>query len=158
MVIGPSLTSETNKTSKYAQKISHIFRTMGVPCKIQSEGSYSRNGVLFSTIQSIKGKEADYVFIFGMDNYPNTFNMIQYEIAESLIYIAHSRARKKIFYMISSEHNIKLPRGVLESNTQVISGIITTAENEKLPKDTFKNVTDLCKDFGFLSYTSFQNS
>lgn len=151
MVIGPSLSSESNKTSKYAQRLSHIFRNMGIPCKIQSEGSYSRNGVLFSTIHSAKGKEANYVFIFGMDNYPNTFNMIQYEVAESLIYIAHSRARKKIFYMISAEHNIKLPRGVLETNTQIISGVVTTAENERLPKDTFKNVTDLCKDFGFLS-------
>lgn len=151
MVIGPSLSSETNKTSKYAQKISHIFRNMGIPCKLQSEGSYSRNGVLFSTIHSAKGKEADYVFIFGMDNYPNTFNMIQYDVAESLIYISHSRARKKIFYMISAEHNIKLPRGITEINTHIISGVVTTVENEKLPKETFKNVTDLCKDFGFNS-------
>lgn len=150
MIIGPSLSSESNKTSKYARKISEIFRKCGVPCKLQSQGSYNRNGVLFSTIHSCKGKEADYVFIFGMDNYPNSFNMIPYETAESLIYIAHSRARKKIFYMMREEGEVKLPRGIIIENVHVINGSVNTIESIKEPKDTFKNVTDLCKDFGFL--------
>lgn len=150
MIIGPSLSSESNKTSKYARKISEIFRRCGLPCKIQSEGSYNRNGILFSTIHSCKGKEADYVFIFGMDNYPNSFNMIPHEIAESLIYIAHSRARRKIFYMMREEGEVKLPRGVILENVFVINGSVTVIDSMKEPKDTFKSVTDLCKDFGFL--------
>jgi hypothetical protein len=108
-IIGPSLTKE-NKTSVIAQKICTVFKDLGIPCYTRSEGSYHPDAILFSTIQSIKGKEFDYVFIYGISNYPDSFYMIPYSEAESLIFVLHTRARKKIFYIGSS--NFILPRGI----------------------------------------------
>lgn len=149
MIIGPSITSETNITSKFARFMSSYFRGMNIPCKMQSEGGYEMDGLLFSTIQSAKGKEADYIFIFGINNYPNTFNMIPYQEAESLIYVLHSRARKKIFYIIDS-NSIVLPRGIREEDVKLINIKLKDNVVNQEPKETTKIVTELCKCFDFL--------
>ena len=108
-IIGPSLTKE-NKTSAIAQKIFSIFKEYNISCYTRAEGSYQPNAVLFSTIQSVKGKEFDYIFVFGINNYPNSFYMIPYDEAESLIFVLHTRARKKIFYI--GCNNFVIPRGI----------------------------------------------
>lgn len=148
MIIGPSIFSETNNTSKFARTVASSFRNLGLPCKLSSEGSYERDGILFSTIQSSKGKEADYIFIFGINNYPNTFNMIPYSEAESLIYVVHSRAKKKIFYIIE-QTTISLPRGIDDTYVKLIN--VKTSKAEIIqPKPSKKVVTEMCKDFNFL--------
>lgn len=150
MIIGPSIFSETNNTSKFARLIASYFRGIGIPCKLSSEGSYERDGVLFSTIQSSKGKEADYIFIFGINAYPNNFNMIPYQEAESLIYIVHSRAKKKIFYIIEGD-TIVLPRGIKDSHVKLMNiNSISSTQVEKYPKESRKIVTELSKCFDFL--------
>jgi len=148
MVVGPSLEAD-NKSSNFSKEISSIFRNQGIPCRISSEGSYQRDGVLFSTIHSIKGKEADYVFIFSINDYPNTFSMIPYEQAESLIYVSHSRARKKIFYILKT-NTVNLPRGILLSHVHSSKGtIIKTSSQEDEPEFIYKSVTSLSKCFDF---------
>lgn len=149
MIVGPSIDGD-NKTSKVCRNIASIFKRAKVPCKFLSEGSYEKNGVLFTTIQSVKGKEADYVFIFGIDNYPNTFNMIPYDIAESLIYIAHSRARKGIFYILTKEHQIKLPRGIEQKHIQLMTtNTIAETDEQEEPKRKNISVTELTKSHDF---------
>lgn len=151
MVIGPSVDA-SNQTAKIGKIIRSEFRKAGIPCKMNSEGSYQTNGVLFSTIHSVKGKEADYVIIFGMNAYPETFSMIPYEQAESLIYVAHSRARKQIIY-IDLHSNIVLPRGILPEDVKLVNPGMILKENKIKDNNEERefqfNISELCKDFNY---------
>lgn len=147
IVVGPSLEAD-NKTSLLARKIGSFFRNFGIPCRLFSEGSYQSNGVLFSTIQSVKGLEADYIFLFGLNNYPHSFNMIPYDEAESLIYVCHSRARQKIFY-INNMRSMVLPRGVANEYVLNNCSIHENTQKEETNKMTKKSVTSLLKCFDF---------
>ena len=150
IIIGPSLENE-NSTSLFSRKIASFFRESDIPCKLFSEGSYESRGVLFSTIQSSKGKEADYIFMFGMNNYPNSFSMIPFQEAESLIYVSHSRARKQIYY-INNLKDMTLPRGITES--QILNMYTGKSFKQKSKEDPYsptseKSVTSLIKCFDF---------
>ena len=149
IVVGPSLEGD-NQTSMFSRKISYYFRRNGIPCKLFSEGSYHADGILFSTIQSIKGMEADYVFLFGFNNYPNSFSMIPYDEAESLIYVSHSRARRQMFY-VNNTRNMALPRGVIEDHiyNAYESYSFSSSEVNEYKKVDKKSVTSLSKCFDF---------
>lgn len=110
MFISPSINSD-NKTSKNCQKVSSYLRYANIPCKNESQGSFHPNAILFTTIQSSKGKEAEFIFLLGMNNYSNNFNMIPKDEIESLIFVAHSRAKTKIIYVIDG-YELFLPKGV----------------------------------------------
>jgi len=150
IVVGPSLEAD-NQTSLLARKITSFFRNCSIPCKLFSEGNYEPDGILFSTIQSVKGLEADYVFLFGLNNYPHSFSMIPYEEAESLIFVAHSRARKQIFY-INNINQMILPRGIKEEYvfTEYQGYSFQPQEKEEEYKNVCgKSVTSLLKCFDF---------
>lgn len=149
LCVGPSL-DKSNKSSKFCNLLTGLFRENDIPCKLKSEGSYQSRGILFSTIQSVKGMESEFVFIFGMNNYPNAFNIIPYEEAESLIYVAHSRARQKIIY-VNGELECNLPRGVDEKHVEFppeFSGILTKKEDKYSDLKCF-SVTSVSTCFGF---------
>jgi len=151
LVLGPSLEND-NKTSLFSRKITSFFRNHDIPCKLFSEGAYESNGILFSTIQSAKGREANYIFAFGMNNYPESFSMIPYDEAESLIFVSHSRACKQMFY-INNVSEMILPRGItLEHIQNTYEGksfqSIENAEEEYVPSEK-KSVTKLIKCFDF---------
>lgn len=154
-VVGPSL-SKDNKTSTIAQKIHTVFKHVGVPCYTRSEGNFHPNGVLFSTIHSVKGKEFDFVFIYGISNFPQSFHMIPYEEAESLIFVLHSRARNRIIYL-ASHNNFIIPRGV---NNKYISSLILNSSkpNDDREPETFNyKISEVSKDFGMQKFLSTNN-
>jgi hypothetical protein len=159
MVVGPSLDSD-NQTSKLSKMISSFFRNFGIPCKLQSEGNYEASGVLFSTIQSIKGKECDYLFLFGFNNYPNSFSMIPYEEAESLNFVSHSRARMFMIY-INNVASMLLPRGIKEEHVYITenSNVIQVKEKEieQYSSVNKKSVTSLVKCFDFTKLMESNN-
>ena len=144
-IIGPSLTKE-NKTSKIGNKICAVFKDYGIPCWTRSDGSYQPNGILFSTIHSVKGKEFDYIFVFGISNYPDTFYMIPYDEAESLIYVLHTRARKKIYYI---SHKCILPRGIEERFVKNYTKPSISSEADLFHSASQMSVSDVSTDFGF---------
>jgi hypothetical protein len=100
-IIGPSIEAD-NRTSNIGRTIAGIFRAQGYPLSFKTEGAFQPNSTPFLTIHSVKGREFDIVFIFGMDNYPANFPMIPIDEALSLIFVSHSRAKKKIFYIDGS--------------------------------------------------------
>jgi len=108
-VIGPSL-DKSNSASVTAQKICAVFKDSNIPCYISAEGSFKPTGVLFGTIHSVKGKEYKIVILYGISGYPESYPMIGYYEGESLIYVAHSRAKHKIIYIMPD--CIVLPRGI----------------------------------------------
>jgi hypothetical protein len=160
VIVGPSL-EKNNMTSQLAGKINTILSDRNVPCYNTITGSFVPNGVLFTTIQGVKGKEFDYVFIYGVDSYPETFKMIPYEEAESLIYVMHTRARKRICYVSPKRPIFVPPRGVRGSdlgvacsdshpflnNPEVLSDEIHVPEETK---PHYYRVTDLITDHSFM--------
>lgn len=108
-VIIPSISAE-NVTSKYGQKLCAIFKEAGIDCYIRREGGYHPNGILITTIHSVKGKQFKITILYRMDGYPDGFP-IEYELAEGLIYVANTRAEEKIIYL-SSKERFEAPRGV----------------------------------------------
>jgi len=109
-VVGPSLERQ-NQTSALGQRIYTAFREAEIPCYTRSDGAYQPNGVLFTTVQAVKGKEFDYVILFGVNNYPASFSMIPHAEGESLVFVMHTRARRKMFYVALGSH-FQAPRGI----------------------------------------------
>jgi len=97
-VIIPSIAAE-NCTSRKALRLCAIFKDAGISCYVRNEGAFCPNGVLISTIQSIKGKEFKLVILYCMSEYPRWFPMIPHEEADSLIYVAHTRAKCEMMYL-----------------------------------------------------------
>lgn len=147
MIVGPSLERD-NKTSILAQKICCIFKLMGIPFYTHTEGSYKPNAILFSTIQSVKGLECDFLFAFGISSYPSCFSMIPYNEGESLNYVLHSRSRKKIYYI--SNGNFSLPRGIVNDFIKLNQEFVTNCIGFKDEPDLIKySVVNTSKDFEF---------
>lgn len=157
-ILGPSIIAENN-TSNMGKSIAKLFRYHNFPLYFKNEGAFIPDAFPFLTIHSSKGREFDYVFIYGMDGYPYNFSMIPYEEAESLIFVAHSRARKAIYYIAPQkrESPFVLPRGVpnemidplSEKNTSDLP--ITLIENNE---ETMRHqtVTSLLEDHNFFRF------
>ena len=108
-IVMPSVTAE-NQTSKKAQRIAAIFRDQGVNSYTRREGSFIPNGILISTIHSIKGKQFKVVIIYCMSNFPKWYPQIPYDEADGLIYVANTRAELEIIYLTNNKFGP--PRGV----------------------------------------------
>ena len=153
-VVGTSMNKD-NATSSMAGKICSVFKDKGIPCYTKSNGSFIPNAVMFTTIHSVKGKEFDHVFIFGSDSFPETFKNIPYESAQSLIYVMHTRARKRMYYisvkrdMYTPVRGLRLPNNPFITNTAYIT-------NKPFMKDeplrmTYK-ISELSKEFSYLKF------
>lgn len=153
MVISPCIDGD-NKTSKNAQAVSSFLRYQGIPCKLESQGSYHSNGVLFSTIHSSKGKQAKYVILLGMNNYNNVFSMIPMDESDSLTFIAHSRARCLNIYAMTTS-DITLPKGIprtfLDERKSNI-GLVREYTFEESKIDCKFNISSLCSDHDFMKF------
>jgi hypothetical protein len=147
-VVGPSIHRD-NQTSKTAKKICAVFRDQDIPCYTSSEGSFLPSGIKFSTIHCAKGKEYDIVIIFGMNNFPDTFKEIPYEEADSLIYVAHTRAKKQIIYL--GDYPFTPPRHVPESFIKSqASNAIAKRKSNIHPTTMCFPISDLSDNHDFL--------
>lgn len=107
--VTPSLNAN-NATSRYGMRVMAVLKSLGIPCYTREEGSFRPNAVLFSTIQGIKGKEYDHVYLMGLDDFPMSFPHIEYEVAQSLIFVANTRAKKNLTYLF--RRDMAFPEGV----------------------------------------------
>jgi hypothetical protein len=148
VVIGPSINRD-NQTSKTGKRICAVFKDQDIPCYTTSEGSYLPSGIRFSTIHSIKGKEYRVVIIFGMYDFPNTFKEIPYEEADSLIYVAHTRAKQKIIYL--GDNPFCLPRHVPENFIEMKKSnkLIKTRQTEKSLTTMYFPISDVSESHDF---------
>lgn len=104
-----------NKTAITAHYLATVLKSNGIRCYFRSDGAYIADAVAFLTIHSSKGREFNNIVMFGMSNYPNTFAMVEHDQGESLIYVAHSRARQNIYYILPDTESYRdfiLPRGI----------------------------------------------
>jgi len=143
--IGPTV-DRNNKTAVTAHLMATLLRSNGIRCYFRSDGAYVADAVAFLTIHSAKGREFNNVVLFGMNNYPKSFAMIPYSEAESLIYVAHSRARRNIFYILPADgwnDEFILPRGVEESDVDHDSefGVAKVANQQSNSVEELFNAT-----------------
>ena len=162
-VIGPTV-DRNNKTSIAAHYIATVFRANGIRCYFKSEGAFIADSVAFLTIHSSKGREFDNVIMFGMSGFPKTFPMIPPDEAESLIYVAHSRAKRRIWYIISGEESYILPKGIEESDLSFDESerAVDLKQQSITVDDLFKavqeeskphfSVTELLEDHNFVKF------
>lgn len=118
-IIMPSITSE-NATSKRGQRMCAIFKSQGLNCYTKKEGSYLPNGIFVTTIQSVKGKEFSVVILYCMSEFPKFYPQIPHDQADSLIYVANTRAKLEIIYL--SNETFCPPRGVDPNFMQSVQG------------------------------------
>lgn len=155
-VIGPSLDKQ-NKTSSLAGKILSVFTKYSIPCYTKSEGAFLPNAIFFTTIHGCKGKEYDYVFLYGCDGFPDTFKMIPNEISDSLIFVMHTRERKKIIYL-STKNTFVPPRGLRDPQSKLFFSKPELIVNQITDKDINENydyrISDLSKEHNFQKFLS----
>lgn len=100
----------------------------------------SKDGVLLSTIHSVKGLEFDVVFVVGLEEglFPNTFRFEQEEEIEEerrIAYVAVTRARKKLF-LTSTKSRLIYGR---YAHNNISRFLLEFSEgNEKKEESTFK--------------------
>lgn len=147
-VIMPSITSQ-NATSKKGQRLCAIFKESGILCYTRKEGSYLPNGVLVTTIHSVKGKEFKIVIIYCMGEFPKYHPQIPNEQADSLIYVANTRAKNEIIYLCNE--NFIPPNGVNLKYFNAVGGTnlgVSTGKEITLKPNPFK-VTDMVTSHGW---------
>jgi len=110
--ITPSLNSN-NATSTYSMRVMAVLRSLDIPCYSREEGNFRANAVFFSTIPGIKGREYKYVYLMGLDDFPMSFPHIEYDVAQSMIFVANTRAKKAITYIFRRQ--MAFPEGVTET-------------------------------------------
>lgn len=157
-IIGPSVEAD-NRTANVGRTIAGIFRSNGYPLSFKTEGAFQPDSTPFLTIHSVKGREFDNVFIFGMSNYPASFSMIPHDEAMSLIFVAHSRAKKHIYYIDGSDAvKFTLPLHVENTfvNTESYEGTLAKShqEFENLNSQDMRHfsVTNMVEDHSFTRF------
>lgn len=157
-IIGPSIDAD-NKTTNVGRKIAALFRSKGKNLVFRTDGAFQPDAIPFLTIHSAKGREFDTVFIFGMNNYPANFSMIPHDEALSLIFVAHSRAKRRIFYIDGKESStFELPLTVEPKfvDTKVYEGSIQASSQDYDSLNTNQmrhfSVSSLVEEHSFIRF------
>lgn len=150
-VVTPSIHHETNVTAKQSRKLCAVFKDVGIRARLMNKHDDKRkpeeNCILFSTINSIKGKEFKVVVLYCMSDYPKFQPQVPYKEADSLIYVANTRAMEQIIYV--SHETFDTPRGVPNVNINGLNGIKLEASLKDELKDEYYSVTDVVNSFGW---------
>ena len=147
-IIIPSISTE-NSTSKRGQRLCAIFKDTGLHCYTRKEGSFLPNGILITTIHSVKGKEFKVVILYAMSEFPRWYRQIPYEVADSLVYVANTRAKMEMIYLCNTTFGP--PRGVPQSQLQVYGVTLTKAppSQDILMTPRPYGVTEMVESHGF---------
>ncbi len=104
VIVTPSV-GASNKTSKKAKRLCAILKDENIKSHTSDEAQQNCNdSVLITTIHSVKGKEFKLVVLYGMDGYPENFSNISNEEVDSLVYVAHTRAKERLMYLYSGAY------------------------------------------------------
>lgn len=156
VIIGPSITAD-NQTSNAGRKIASLMKTHGKKIMMKNEGAFVPNAIPFLSIHSAKGREFDNVILFGMDNYPDSFPMIPREEALSLIFVSHSRAKRKIYYIHHNpKKNFTVPLGVPKEHifTNETTIVEPSGDLDKINKASMRHfsVNQIIRDHSFTKF------
>lgn len=146
VIVTPSIEAD-NQTSKSSQRLCAILKSFQIPCYTRAEGNFQPNAVLMSTIHGVKGREFKIVILFAMSGYPGKFP-IPFDTANSLIYVAHTRAKSEIIYLYNDI--LTLPRNV--STNHVEHQLLQNVKTIPSPPDIRSrslSVTQICQDHGW---------
>ncbi len=97
------LTPTTGRTNKISAQVNAIIlelRRRKIPVCTHEDHNYHANGVVVTTFNSCAGMEFSHVFICGVSGFPKTFPQIPAETGRSLMFVANSRAKISICYVV----------------------------------------------------------
>ena len=135
-ILTPTL-GRTNKTSLQIQSLVLELQKLQVPICIHGDSKYQGNGVVITTFNSCAGMEFSHVFIFGAAAYPKNNAQIPAETGRSLMFVANSRAKYSICYVLDRlELCVDVDRERVQPYIDVMLDKYTLPEkyDPKLPK------------------------
>jgi hypothetical protein len=146
-IVTPSVERD-NMTSKKGQKLCAILKDIGINCYTRQEGVFIPNGVFLTTIPGIKGKQFKVVILYCMVEFPKFFPMIPSDIADSLIYVATTRATHDMIYL-TNEGKFVPPRHVSMTYIELMDKIKYEASEDFNIHHRYYGVTDIVGSHGF---------
>lgn len=146
-IIMPSVASD-NATSKKSRRLCAVFKDVGLNCYTRREGCFLPNGILITTIHSVKGKEFKVVILYCMSEFPRWFPQIPSNIADSLIYVANTRAKSEIIYLCNE--TFVPPRGLPAAHIQMLGGRLEKSSSVDIHLEAHPfPVTEMISSHGF---------
>jgi hypothetical protein len=98
-ILTPSY-GRTNTVSKQLNALILELQRQHIPLCLHGDDNYQANGVVITTFNSCAGMEFSYVFIIGAAGYPKNYPQVSMEVGRSLMFVANSRARLCIWYLL----------------------------------------------------------
>jgi hypothetical protein len=99
-ILTPTM-GRTNEVSRQVAALVLELRRLRVPMCLHGEDNYQAHGVMVVTFNSCAGMEFSHTFIMGASGYPKNYPQVTHEVARSLVFIANSRAKRSVCYLLS---------------------------------------------------------
>lgn len=110
----------TNRCSETTRAFFNCMLRAGVRFAVKSDRNFRGNGARVSTWHGAIGTEYDILVLIGMSAFPQGYPNIAESSARALIFVMHTRARKKIYYVAGSN---LVPRYVDPRYTAMAPGV-----------------------------------
>lgn len=116
-LLAPTI-GRSNIVSHNVNAIVMGLRKINIPVCIHTDDNFQGNGVKVITFQSSAGMEFEHVYLVGADGFPNNCPQISMTTARSLIFVANSRAKTSIGYIVQkSEVPVDVEQNLIKSHT-----------------------------------------
>lgn len=126
-ILTPTI-GRTNRISGQVNAIILELRRRKIPVCTQEDNNYHANGVVVTTFNSCAGMEFSHVFICGVSGYPKSNPQIPAETGRSLMFVANSRAKVSICYIVD-----KMELCVDVDNSRVVPMMTTQLDKYTIP-------------------------
>ena len=142
---------KTNEDSKRVKSLINCFFANGLKFTVKGSGNFQGNGTVFTTWHSSIGSEADIVIIIGICGFPSRHPHLRKDVAESLLFVINTRAKKQIYYLMD---NPSLPRGISENQVVCLDPSLQVTDFQMPDKFTCKIPTNWSYDMLFYDTTA----
>ena len=147
VIVMPSVAAG-NETSRKARRLSAILHDQGINTYTRREGSFIPNGILITTIHSVKGKQFKVVILYCMSEFPRWYPQIPRDVAEGLTFVAHTRATHEILYLCNND--FKPPRGISQDALEYVNFTPRESQSKDIELDPqFFGVTNVVTSHGW---------
>jgi hypothetical protein len=99
-ILTPTM-GRTNEVSRQVAALVLELRRLRVPVCLHGEDNFQAHGVMVVTFNSCAGMEFSHTFIMGASGYPKNYPQVTHEVGRSLVFIANSRAKRSVCYLLS---------------------------------------------------------
>jgi hypothetical protein len=132
-ILAPSY-GRTNVVSQQLNAIILQLRKLSTPVCLHGDDNYQANGIVITTFHSCAGMEFSHVYIVGAAGYPSRYPQISYDTGRSLAFVANSRAKVSLTYIIDrAELCVDVDPGTVQMHTNVTEYKVPDKYSPNLP-------------------------